>query len=100
VQLLDTLPEVNQRIARIMVAEIGVDMRRFSSAAHLASWVGLYPGKHHRAGKPLPGTTRKGDRWLRQALIEAAGGELCALKACICVPKENDSPDDGAKSGQ
>jgi transposase len=76
VQLLDTLPGVNQRIAQIIVAEIGVDMRRFPSAAHLASWVGLCPGNHQSAGKQLRGTTRKGDRWLRQALIEAAQGAM------------------------
>lgn len=76
VHLLDTLPGVNQRIAQIIVAEIGVDMQRFPSAAHLASWVGLCPGNHQSAGKQLRGTTRKGDRWLRQALIEAAQGAL------------------------
>jgi transposase len=76
VQLLDTLPGVNQRIAQIIVAEIGVEMDRFPSAAHLASWVGLCPGNHQSAGKQLRGTTRKGDRWLRQALIEAAQGAM------------------------
>ena len=76
VQLLDTLPGVNQRIAQIIIAEIGVEMDRFPSAAHLASWVGLCPGNHQSAGKQLRGTTRKGDRWLRQALIEAAQGAM------------------------
>jgi transposase len=76
VHLLDTLPGVNQRIAQILIAEIGVDMRRFPSAAHLASWVGLCPGNHQSAGKQLRGTTRKGNRWLRQALIEAAQGAM------------------------
>lgn len=76
VHLLDTLPGVNQQIAQIIVAEIGVDMSRFPSAAHLASWVGLCPGNHQSAGKQLRGTTRHGDRWLRQALIEAAQGAM------------------------
>jgi transposase len=71
-QLLDTLPGVNQRVAQIIIAEVGVEMDRFPSAAHLASWGGLCPGNHQSAGKHLRGTTRKGDRWLRQALIEAA----------------------------
>jgi transposase len=74
--LLDTLAGVNQRMAQIIRAEIGVEMDRFPSAAHLASWVGLCPGNHPSAGKQLRGTTRKGDRWLRQALIEAAQGAM------------------------
>jgi transposase len=76
VQLLDTIPGVNQRLAEIILAEIGPDMRRFPSARHLASWVGICPGNHQSAGKQLSGKTRQGDRWLRQALIEAAHGAM------------------------
>jgi transposase len=76
VRLLDTLPGVNERIAQIIIAEVGVDMQRFPSAGHLASWVGLCPGNHQSAGKQVTGKTRKGDRWLRQALIEAAHGAM------------------------
>jgi transposase len=76
VRLLDTLPGVNGRIAQIIVAEVGVEMQRFPSAGHLASWVGICPGNHQSAGKQVTGKTRKGDRWLRQALIEAAHGAM------------------------
>jgi transposase len=62
--------------AEIFIAEVGTDMQRFPTAQHLASWVGLCPGTHQSAGKQLRGTTRKGDRWLRQALIEAAQGAM------------------------
>jgi transposase len=75
-QLLDTIPGVNQRLAEIILAEIGADMRRFPSARHLASWVGICPGNQQSAGKRLSGKTRQGDRWLRQALIEAAHGAM------------------------
>jgi transposase len=75
-QLLDTIPGVNQRLGEIILAEIGPDMRRFPSARHLASWVGICPGNHQSAGKQLSGKTRQGDRWLRQALIEAAHGAM------------------------
>jgi transposase len=71
---LDTIPGVNRRIAQIIVAEIGTDVGRFPSAKHLASWAGLCPGNHERAGKRRSGKTRKGSRWLRQALTEAAHG--------------------------
>ncbi len=71
---LDTIPGVNQRIAQIIIAEIGTDMARFPSAKHLASWAGICPGNHESAGKRRSGKTRKGSRWLRQALTEAAHG--------------------------
>jgi transposase len=72
--LLDSAAGVNQRIAEIIVAELGVDLTRFPSAKHLASWLGLCPGNHESAGKRRSGQTRQGNRWLRQALIEAAHG--------------------------
>src|SRR5262249_8853435 len=70
--VLDQIPGVNQRIAQVIVAEVGLDMSRFQSAAQLASWAGMCPGNHESAGKQKSGRTRKGNRWLRQALVEAA----------------------------
>ncbi len=71
VQLLCTIPGVQQRTAEAIVAEIGVDMSRFPTAAHLASWAGMCPGNNESAGKRKTGKTRKGDPWLRKALTEA-----------------------------
>jgi transposase len=51
-----------------------VDMSAFPSAGHLASWAALCPENNESAGKHKPGKIRKGDRWLRPALIEAAAG--------------------------
>src|SRR6266576_1307027 len=69
---LDTIPGIGQRMAEILVAEIGIDMSRFPSAAHLASWAGMCPGNQESAGKRKTGRTRKGNVWLRAALIESA----------------------------
>ena len=72
VALLDTMPGVSQRTAEILLAEIGTDMTRFPSAKHLASWAGMCPGHDESGGKRLSGKTRKGRRWRRQVLVEAA----------------------------
>jgi transposase len=71
---LDTIPGVDRQTAEVLLAEIGVEMGRFPSAAHLASWAGMCPGNHESAGKRTSGRTRKGSRWLRRALTEAAHG--------------------------
>jgi transposase len=72
VQLLDTIPGVGQTVAQIIVAEIGVDMDRFPTANHLASWAGMCPGNNESAGKRKSGKTTKGSRYLRAALVQAA----------------------------
>ena len=85
IEYLDTIPGVNRRIAQIIIAEIGTDMRRFPSAKHLASWAGLCPGNHESAGKRRIGHTRKGSRWLRQALTEAAHGAAHTKKTYLAA---------------
>jgi transposase len=72
VKLLDTIPGVDRRTAEVLIAEIGVDMSQFPTHRHLASWAGMCPGNDESAGKRRSGKTRKGSKWLRSALIEAA----------------------------
>ena len=69
---LRTIPGIDKRVAEILIAEIGVDMTVFATAAHLASWAGVCPGHHESAGKRHSGKTRRGDRWLISALVQAA----------------------------
>jgi transposase len=69
---LDAIPGVGARTAEVLIAELGVDMRQFPTARHVASWAGLCPGTHESAGKRRAVRTTKGNRWLRGALIEAA----------------------------
>ena len=88
---LQTIPGVKQRTLETIVAEIGVDMCPFPTAGHLASWAGLCPGNNASAGKRRRGRSRKGDRWLKAALVEASlaairvkNSRLGALYRRIC----------------
>jgi transposase len=72
VELLDTIPGVNQRGAEVLVAEIGIEMGRFGSAKRLAAWAGVAPGTDESAGKQRSGKTRKGNRPPRTALVQLA----------------------------
>jgi transposase len=71
-ELLCTIPGVAGRTAEVILAEFGPDMDRFPSHRHAASWAAICPGQDESAGKRRSGKTRKGDLWLRTALIEAA----------------------------
>jgi transposase len=72
IDLLRTIPGVDRRTAEGLVAEIGVDMTRFGAPGRLASWTGMCPGNNESAGKRGRGTTRKGSKWLRAYLRQAA----------------------------
>src|SRR5262245_26013468 len=70
VELLESIPGVGVRTAQTIVAEIGVEMSRFPSAKHLASWAGVCPGNHESAGKRKSGQPTKGNQSLRTILVE------------------------------
>ena len=72
VELLKTIPGVEQRTAENLIAEIGNNMDQFPSAEHLASWAGMCPGNNESAGKRKSGKTPKGNRWLRRTLNKSA----------------------------
>lgn len=63
---------IDRHGAQAILAEIGTDMRRFPSAAHLAAWAGLCPGNNESAGKRRSGRARKGSRWVRRILVQCA----------------------------
>lgn len=75
---LDTITGVGKRAAECMIAEIGVDMSVFPTAAHLASWAGRCPGNNVTGGRRRSGRTTKGNVWLGEILIE------CAWAAARC----------------
>jgi transposase len=70
--LLATIPGIGERAAQVIISEIGVEMARFPSAGHLASWAGLCPGNNESAGRHRSGKTRKGNTELCAVLTECA----------------------------
>jgi transposase len=72
VQLLTTIPGIDDLSACIVLAEIGHDMSRFPTAGHLISWAGLCPKNDESAGKRRSTRMRKGAPWLKTTLVQCA----------------------------
>jgi transposase len=72
ITLLDTIPGIDRRGAERWVAETGIDMARFGTAARLAAWAGVAPGNDESAGKQRSGRTRPGNQPLRTVLTQMA----------------------------
>ncbi len=72
VRRLTTMPGISDIAAHVIVAEIGLDMERFPTPAHLISWAGLCPRSDESAGKRRSTRVRKGAPWLKTTLVTAA----------------------------
>jgi transposase len=71
---LAEIPGVSRKLAMAIIAETGLDMTRFPTAAHLVSWAGLAPVARQsgpRNRKPRKG---QGDAFLRGYCTQAATG--------------------------
>src|SRR5690242_1846901 len=84
-RLLATIPGIGERAAQVIISEIGVDMSRFPTAGHLASWAGLCPGNNESAGKHRTGRTRQGNGWLRSAMVAAAQSAVRSRKTSFAA---------------
>jgi transposase len=69
---LCTITGIGPQVATILISEMGADMQPWPTHQHAASWAGLCPGHHESAGKRKSSRTRKGNLWLRNALIQGA----------------------------
>jgi transposase len=83
VALLDTIPGVDRRIAECLIAEIGIDMSRFQTSAHLSSWAGMCPGNNESGGRRRSGKTRNGSKWLAANFAEAAKAAGHSKDTCL-----------------
>jgi transposase len=69
---LVSIPGIERVVAATVIAEIGVDVTMFPTAAHIAAWSGMCPGNHESAGKHKPTGARHGNPHLKTALCNAA----------------------------
>jgi transposase len=72
VELLKTIPGIKDLAAASIIAEIGVDMDQFKDESHLSAWAGLCPGNYESAGKKKSSRIRKGNKYLRVTMTQAA----------------------------
>ena len=72
VELITSIPGIKNLSAHVIVSEIGIDMSRFPSAAHLISWACLCPRNDESAGKRRSNRVRKGAVWLKTTLVQCA----------------------------
>lgn len=69
---LMSIPGIGERIAEVILSEVGPEVDRFPTADHFSSWAGLSPGLNESAGKRLSSRTAHGNRSLRVAMVQAA----------------------------
>ena len=102
IKTLTTMPGISETAARVIVSEIGHDMARFPTAAHLVSWAGLCPRSDESAGKRRSSRIRHGAPWLKTTLVQCLGrhpheGQL--LAGPVPSPKITGRPDEGDHRG-
>jgi transposase len=68
---LDEIPGVNRKVAEVVVAELGTDMKRFGSPHRAAAWSGMCPGNRESGGRRYRARSRFGNKHLKSALVEA-----------------------------
>lgn len=97
VQRLDGISGVGSRVAEDVLAEIGVDMTRFPTAAHISSWAKLCPGNNESGGKRKSGQAGHGNPWLRSALVQAAWAAVATKGTYFSAQYHRIAPRRGSK---
>ncbi len=95
-EVLDEIPGIDQRAAENILAEIGVDMTRFATAGHLASWAGLSPGNHQSVGK-LPERADDPGQPMAQGDAQPMPGRPAARRTATLRPSTGGSRCGGVK---
>ena len=89
---LSTMPGISSCRAHVVVAEIGIDMSRFATPAHLLSWACMCPRNDESAGKRRSTRLRRGGKWLKTTLVQGAWaavrvkGSYLQANSTACAP--------------
>jgi transposase len=97
IERVDQIPGVGRRTAQEILAETGLDMSRFPTSAHFASWAKMCPGNNESAGKRKSGHTGQGNPWLRSALAEAAWASSHTRNTYLAAQYHHLAPRKGSK---
>jgi len=81
VERLDAIPGVDHRVAEVLLAEVGADIKPFPSDQHSSSWAGMCPGNEESAGKRRRRRITPGNRWLKPTLAQAAWRRVTRRRA-------------------
>lgn len=81
IELLCTIPGIKKLSAMIIIAEMGVDMKTFATAAALVGWAGLRPRNDESAGKIKSRKITNGNKYLRRILVQCTWG-ITRTKGC------------------
>src|SRR3954469_10129805 len=81
---LSRMPGLSDVSASVILSEIGFDMSRFPTPAHLVSWAGLCPRNDESAGKRRCTRLRHGAPWLETLLVQSA---WAAVRAKATYPQ-------------
>lgn len=71
IQRCERINGISRHILHVLMAEVGTDLQRFPDSEHISSWAGVCPGHKESAGKRQSGKCRKGNRYVREALVQA-----------------------------
>ena len=71
-RMLEQVPGIKETASTSVLAEAGVTLASFATAASFASWIGLCPGNNESAGKRRSGRTRVRNHYLKTLLVEIA----------------------------
>jgi transposase len=72
IELLDSIPGIDQTAAYTILAEVGKEMAAFPTAQHICSWAGLAPGNYKSANKQKKQRITQGNKYLKTILCEVA----------------------------
>jgi transposase len=97
---LEEIPGISRHAAQVIIAEVGLDMTRFPTAAHLVSWARLCPRTIQSGARTRPGKTAKGNPYLKGVLGDAAAAAAKTPPSSVSAPAAGQAPRQAQSPGR